>query len=499
MDVDKVDRDEVDRDEVDRDDRVIDGVEIDNDTPLVQVTLNCFLHGDVDGKPFLVKIHKGKTINFLKDAICRKIMLSTVLPKDLDLWKVQIRCSHQDDKFTALNDPSVDIQNTLEGEQMEEVYYVVKPKLSPPTKKRPGYPDETDEELLLLPPTKKTQPKYPGETDEGPDSLMVLSEERIKVTVDYMNKHHAGLLQSPPYTGKSSFGMKLRDHFLSLNEDGIYMSLAGLAGEKEERYDEDLFDAYWEKQTAGISSSARHPRRSLLMNIKAHLSTPNNNLCVLLLATYDLALMPTSTTPIAFDDPLGLDVLRLAEAEFEELVKKYVKMKQVQHKSSHFKIPEEVRKVIYNFTHGHAGICRMTLTFLRDKFADGATTKKMLQYFVSSAFFHRLSGIRALNWVDDWEPTTKEADFLRYALCICDSNSSFNASFKHRKLVKSLSKIGIIVRNSEDRFQFTAPIMQIIMSQRLFTALTHFPDTPSNSVPHGSGSGRVVHGTDPDP
>ncbi|RUS19341.1 hypothetical protein BC937DRAFT_87644 [Endogone sp. FLAS-F59071] len=53
---------------------------------------------------------------------------------------------------------------------MEEVYYVgdyfnkppekhihviVRPKLSPPTKKRPGHPEETDEEPLLLPPTKK--------------------------------------------------------------------------------------------------------------------------------------------------------------------------------------------------------------------------------------------------------------------------------------------------------------------------------------------------------
>ncbi|RUS22669.1 hypothetical protein BC937DRAFT_87947 [Endogone sp. FLAS-F59071] len=503
-------RNKVDRDEVDIDDRVIDDVEIDNDTPLVQVTLNCFLHGDVGGRPFSVKIHKGETIDYLKDAIWRKIMLSTVLPKDLDLWKVQIRCSHQDDKFTALNDPSVDIQNTLEGEQMEEVYYVgdyfneppekyihviVRPKLSPPTKKRPEYPEETDEEPLLSPSAKKTRPEYPEETDEGPDSLMVLSEERIKIAVDYMNNHSAGLLRSPPYTGKSSFGMKLCDHFLNLNEDAIYISFAELAGKKE-CYDEDLFNAYWEEETARTWRDifkCKTPTKIIIDevqtiygdcapffwgSIKAHLSKPKNNHRVLLLATYNLALMPGST-PIVFQDPLGLDALRLTETEFEELVKKYVQKKQAQHRSSQFEIPEEVRKAIYNSTRGHAGICRSTLTSLRHMFADGAVAKKMLQYLVSSTFLLDLLGTRALNWVRKWEPTREEASFLRSALYKCDSNSSFTASLDDDDFLHDLSKIGIITKSSQQgRYEFVAPIMRIFMSQRLFTAPTNLPKSP---------------------
>ncbi|RUS15395.1 hypothetical protein BC937DRAFT_92519, partial [Endogone sp. FLAS-F59071] len=73
-------------------------------------------------------------------------------------------------------------------------------------------------------------------------------------------------------------------------------------------------------------------------------------------------------------------------------------------------------------------------------------------------------------------------NFLRSALYNCDSNSSFTFSFYDVDFLHDLSKIGIITKSSQKgRYEFVAPIMRIFMSQRLFTAPTNLPRSPSET------------------
>ena len=80
---------------------------------------------------------------------------------------------------------------------------------------------------------------YPEEAEDGRDSLMVMDPERLKIFVDYMEKHPVGLVHSPLHSGKTTLGMRLQEHYLTHNYKAVYISLASYKSDTQD------FDEYW--------------------------------------------------------------------------------------------------------------------------------------------------------------------------------------------------------------------------------------------------------------
>ncbi|CAG8602594.1 281_t:CDS:2, partial [Paraglomus occultum] len=198
---------------------------------------------------------------------------------------------------------------------------------------------------------------YPEESDEGRDSLMVISPHRLKMIDDFMTENRFSLLRSPPYTGKTTLGVALRDYFLALNHEAIYVSLAGINGE-EACFKKILFQDYWKEKvgftwdeiiqwtepTEIIIDEAQIIYRDCapffwgsLKEIMTN-SWKNPTLRVLLLATYDPTLN-SQLTPVSFGkSTFGLDTLRMTSNEFEQLLATFVERRRTLG-SSAFEIP----------------------------------------------------------------------------------------------------------------------------------------------------------------
>lgn len=330
--------------------------------------------------------------------------------------------------------------------------------------------------------------KDPSESEEGCDSLMVISPERLKRIADFVENNKISLLRSPPSSGKSTLGQVLRDHFDSTGYDGIYISLAGIHGKKAIS-DEESFNHFWvekvgktwteisksEKATCVIIDEAQiiygDGAPFFWGTIKDFLSSETHsnlgqNLRFLFLGTYH----PTLVTPITFTHTLGLNDLLLRWEEINQLTKKFVQLHKAQG-SDLFRVPVSIQRAIFNLTGGHAGLCRLILSSLRNRFRDfnDTTVVDMLRYLASSELRNSITDYsRAFYWISDWKPNNEEADFIRNILLSIQTKAPFNIDYDSNIICKNFVKSGVFAR-VDGKTQFTAPIMRIILSHRLFT------------------------------
>lgn len=215
--------------------------------------------------------------------------------------------------------------------------------------------------------------------------------------------------------------------------------------------------------------------------LKALLSNPGKNefLRILLFAAYDPTL--SHLTPVQFQHSLGSDALRLRRDEFDQLVASFIKLK---HKlgSEVFTIPVTVSNAIYNLTGGHVGLCRTILSTLRCHFRDGGSIADMLRYLISPDFRTLLLSTRSFVWTQYWGPTPAESDFLRRVFLSCDSESVCHVDpDSDEDVAKKFIKSGLLARNNSG-LQFAAPIMRVMLGQRLFTARVSGPCGSTTSM-----------------
>ena len=333
---------------------------------------------------------------------------------------------------------------------------------------------------------------YPSESDEGKDGLMVLSAPRLKLIEDHLNTHPISLLRSPPYSGKTTLGQALRDRFLLQPDcESVYISMASIHG-RQELHDEKLFQRFWREKVGFSWDELINFRRPTYIfideaqiiyggqvpffwgTLKALLSNPGKNefLRILIFAAYDPTL--SHLTPIRFQHSLGSDALRLRRDEFDQLVASFIKLKHSLG-SEVFTIPGTVSNAIYNLTGGHVGLCRTILSTLRCRFRDGGSTADMLRYLISPDFRALLLSTRSFAWTQYWCPTPAESDFLRRVFLSCDSESVCHVDPDlDEDMVRRFIKSGLLARNNSG-LQFAAPIMRVMLGQRLFTARVSDP------------------------
>ncbi|CAG8637315.1 3156_t:CDS:2 [Paraglomus brasilianum] len=172
---------------------------------------------------------------------------------------------------------------------------------------------------------------------------MSTSEQAYKVAKEEYDKPPT----QPPYTGKTTLGIVLRDYFLALNQKAIYISLTGMAG-TETCFNENFFQNYWKSRVGHTWDEVirwTEPIKIIIDeaqiiygdcapffwgDLKELMSTPwrNTTLQMLLLAIHDPTYDPTLNSqliPIHFANILGLDALHMTSNEFEQLVDIFVK------------------------------------------------------------------------------------------------------------------------------------------------------------------------------
>jgi hypothetical protein len=98
-----------------------------------------------------------------------------------------------------------------------------------------------------------------------------------------------------------------------------------------------------------------------------------------------------------FQNPLGLDILRLSLGEFRILTSLFVERRQSLGSPS-FTVPALIETALFNLTAGHVGVCRTALTALRHVFRSGDAVVDMLRYLVSPAFRTLLESTRSFVW-----------------------------------------------------------------------------------------------------
>ena len=81
------------------------------------------------------------------------------------------------------------------------------------------------------------------------------------------------------------------------------------------------------------------------------------------------AICTSIRTPIDFDSTLGLDDMRMRQAEFEIVTGNLVQFSG----DLTINIPDLVRDAVFKVTRGHPGLVRRTLDILRFQFRGGST------------------------------------------------------------------------------------------------------------------------------
>ncbi|KAF8456329.1 hypothetical protein BGX38DRAFT_1257701 [Terfezia claveryi] len=335
-----------------------------------------------------------------------------------------------------------------------------------------------------------TQPlSYPVDSDEGPDSMVIISPDRMKFIEQYMTNHHFVLICSPLYLGKSTLGQWIRDSLISQGHRAYYISLAGIQGE-DVLFNKEPFQHFWQTRIGytwdEILASEDSMSLSIIIDeaqviygnaapffwgkLKELMSDTKKNasLRIILLASYD-PLMIQQITPISFLYTLRLDALRLRRDEFNELLERFVEYRHTIG-SPNFEIPQSVQDAIFSLTGGHAGLCRTTLRYLRHNYRNGpAATVTMLRDLTSADFKRNLTKTRAFHWIENWNPSPTETKLLREILLLCDAESCISVELIDDQATYNFVRSGILTI-VDNKFQFSAPIMRMILINQLFTA-----------------------------
>src|SRR6185503_2598496 len=147
----------------------------------------------------------------------------------------------------------------------------------------------------------------------------------------------------------------------------------------------------------------------------------NINLHMLLLSMYNYR-PGLHSTPVGFNEALGLNDLRLLRPEFDQLVNKFLSsIRRVT-----IIIPDVVRDVIFKMTCGHPGLVRHTLRLLHFNYRKNFTDASgMLNYLLSVGYFEYVEATRAFMWLNELKEqiTRNDVNFLRTAFNTIDTTS----------------------------------------------------------------------------
>ncbi|CAG8706072.1 36548_t:CDS:2, partial [Racocetra persica] len=300
----------------------------------------------------------------------------------------------------------------------------------------------------------------------GIDRLVVISEERLSEFNRQWDLYKIILLRSPPGSGKTTFAkwieLNNKDHVRVVRR--ISMShLNRISGAFE---NENIFNASWKRFAGETWTNCLHsttPTDILIdeaqilyckaaffwNDIKNLQDRPNHNLRVILLSMYSDC--PTvnggeNYTPIEFQHALGIEQLH------------------------------NVRDAIFNATAGHPHLVRKSLRNLKSYCRRGNNDAiDMLLYLVSCDYFCAIEKTRVFDWLKNLELTSDDANFLRNAYYKVDSASTFTFDPHDQEMYQTAKKFkrsGLITEALEERFQFAAPIVRIILGTKLFKART---------------------------
>ncbi|CAG8648725.1 10516_t:CDS:10, partial [Ambispora leptoticha] len=329
-------------------------------------------------------------------------------------------------------------------------------------------------------------------TTESADKLAFISNDRLASFDQWMTKNPFSLLRSPPASGKTTLASLLQQYLTSLGRTVVHISMLSMQ-ELITDMDAVAFDAFW-KFHAGLTwtdcTTCESPINVLIDEAQIlyggvsffwtalkRLMNPRftNPYLRVLLSMYGDAGVVTDTistaTPIEFSATLGLDDLRMTRDEYDQLVTKFIE-------ASVFPIliPSKVCDAIFSATHGHAGIIRRMLDFLGGQYRRGLRRQnEMLRYLVSPGFRNAIENTRAFNWLREWKPAREEVLFLRQALYEMDFESTFPENAADTTTVDIITRFkrsGLVTHSGppdSGRLQFGAPLMRIVIAQRLFS------------------------------
>ena len=338
-------------------------------------------------------------------------------------------------------------------------------------------------------------------TGEGADKLSFISEERLAKFEEWMKNNPVGLLRSPPSSGKTTLAQLLEGYLSNKGRRVVRISMLRLVGQERELEHADYFNEFWKERvkTTWTECSDCEAQTDIIIDeaqvlydkvpffwarLKSLMQADgrNPNLRVLLLSMYGDRCLLGIATPLDFPSTLGLDDLRLLRPEFDQVVNSFIDL---QEPDLNFSIPLAARDAIFRATGGHAGLIRRTLKLLRDFYRDNRCPEAhMLNFLASSDYRNSIKSVRAFAWADRWEMTAYDEKFLRSAFYSCDSASTFRVDLDDRGFAESVAKFvrsGLVTHAGNNRMQFAAPLMRIVLGQRLFTAQLTITDKPRDT------------------
>ncbi|CAG8753394.1 7276_t:CDS:1 [Ambispora leptoticha] len=168
---------------------------------------------------------------------------------------------------------------------------------------------------------------------------------------------------------------------------------------------------------------------------------------------------------------MGLDELRLTEDEFKELTRKFTEY--IGDEEEPFDIPNDLLESVYNSTRGHPHLVRRTLEYLQRQYLRGDRDDDLRRSIVSYDYFLEIQRTRVFDWMTKWQPTPFDTQFLKTAYDTLDDDSTFVVDTKTAEMQEALRRLtrsGLVTYSGRSRLQFAAPIVRIIMGQRLYTA-----------------------------
>ncbi|CAG8774817.1 9208_t:CDS:2, partial [Cetraspora pellucida] len=466
--------------------------------------------GDVIRKAFLIKVSEDTEVSGLRKSIRDgKKRFAHIDEEDLILWKVNIPTHGKDLGTVIISKNNSEVWSCLHSKMLvfvEPEHFSDKEPINkniriimqlPTTTGKRKLEDSGKESGNRS--KKKGKQTYPTESEEGRDSLMVISSKRLKWITKFVENNQISLLRSPPSSGTSTLGQVLRDYFESLDYDSIYISLAGISS-TQAIYDEGLFDNFWRNKVGFTWTEISKCKKVIYVfideiqiiygngapffwgRVKDLLSSESNiqNIRIVLLGTYHPTLDP-QMTPVDLHT-LGLNALLLTWEEVHQLIIIYIQ-RHATLGSPNFNIPEPVQKAIFNLTGGHPGLCRFILTALRNQFRENGKTVEMLRYLASSYLRDGITATaRAFHWIRGWNLTNDESEFIRKKLIFYQTSNPFPADCISYPVTKKFIKLGLFSTiDSNEQIQFSAPIMRVILSQRLFTSPVNFGSLPAKT------------------
>jgi len=95
---------------------------------------------------------------------------------------------------------------------------------------------------------------------------------------------------------------------------------------------------------------------------------------------------------------------------------------------------------------------------------------------VSYDYWIEIKRTRVFDWIENWEPTATDTIFLQLAYDSIDDDSTFAIDTNSEEMQKALHRLtrsGLVTYSGRSRLQFAAPVIRVIMGQRLYTSRLH--------------------------